>query len=148
MKLFGTIVTGLVVVALTTAEEKKPAFDAAKLVGDWSYVSGKEGGSDVKKEVLSGKVKFTKDTITVPSGGDKPFLMSYTVNDKTSPAEIDMTIKDGPVKEGKALGIISVDGDELKLAYTVVMDKNAKRPAKFESTKDNKAFFFVMKRAK
>src|SRR5262249_9155501 len=130
-----------------TAEEKKN-FDAAKLIGNWSYVSGKESGNDVKKEVLAGKVTFTKDTITVPSGTDKPFLMSYTVDSKTSPANIDMTIKDGPVKEGKAIGIISVEGDELKLAYTVVMDKDAKRPTKFESTKENKAFFFVMKKAK
>ena len=49
----------------------------------------------------------------------------------------------------KAEGILSLNGDELKLCYVDISAKDpGKRPAKFESTKDNKAFYFVFKRAK
>lgn len=129
----------------TLAQDKKPtAFDPAKLVGVWSYTEGTRGGEKVGKESLSAMVTFTKDTVTVPAGPDAKFLMAYTVNAKATPAEIDMSIKDGPVKEGKAQGIIMLDGDTLKLCYTA----EGKRPAKFESTKENNAFYFVLKRAK
>ena len=138
----------LIAAAAARAEDKKDAgFDAAKLVGDWTYAEGVRGGEKVAKANLEGKVAFTKDRITIPSGDkDKPFIMAYTIDAKASPAKIDMEIKDGPVKEGKAEGIISLEGDELKLCYVVV--GTGKRPAKFESTKDNGAFLFVLKKAK
>ena len=147
MKYLATLAVALFLTPIVGAEEKKEAkFDPAKLVGDWTYVSGEKGGEKVAKENLAGKVTFGKDTITLPAGPDMKFVMAYKVDDKATPATINMEIKDGPVKEGKAIGIISVDGDELKLCY--VPDGSDKRPTKFESTKDNKAFFFVLKRAK
>jgi uncharacterized protein (TIGR03067 family) len=56
-----------------------------------------------------------------------------------------MEIKDGPFQGGKAVGIITLEGDELKLCYSPNGDK---RPAKFESTADNGAHLFILKRAK
>jgi uncharacterized protein (TIGR03067 family) len=139
-----------VALVCASAQEKKAAkLDPAKLVGTWTYVSGVREGKKVSDDRLVGKVQITKDTITVPSGDPKkPFIIGYKLNAKASPATIDMAIKDGPVQEGKALGLIALDGDELKLCYVAVMDKDAKRPAKLESTKDNKAFYFVLKREK
>ena len=140
---------GLLVVPLLLADEaKKDAkFDESKLLGDWTYVSGKKMGEDVEKDHLQGKVTFAKDTITLPGGPDQKFVMAYKIDAKSSPAKIDLEIKDGPVKEGKAQGIISLDGDELKLCY-IPNFGDAKRPSKFESTKDNGAFLFVLKKAK
>jgi uncharacterized protein (TIGR03067 family) len=140
---------GLMLLAATAlAEDKKETpLDAAKLVGDWTYVSGVRAGEKVDKDHLVGAVAITKDTIKVPSGDkDKPFVMAYTIDAKTSPAKIDMEIKDGPVKEGKAEGLIALEGNEIKLAYVIV--GAGKRPTKLESTKDNGAFFFVLKKAK
>jgi uncharacterized protein (TIGR03067 family) len=146
MKYLASLVAALFVVTVVGGEEKKEAkFDPAKLVGDWTYVSGTKGGENVPKENLAGKVTFTKDMITVPAGPDMKFLMAYTLDTKETPTAINIDIKDGPVKEGKALGIVSLEGDELKLCYTF---EGAKRPAKFESTKENKAHYFVLKRAK
>lgn len=142
MKRF-TVLGVVLGVALTAAAQDKK-FDAAKLVGDWTYVEGMRGGEKVGKESLGAKVTFTKDTVTVPAGPDAKFLMAYKVNGKASPVAIDLEIKDGPVKEGKAVGIIALEGDTLKLCYS----PEGKRPAKFESTKDNGAFYFVLKRAK
>jgi uncharacterized protein (TIGR03067 family) len=146
MKYLASLVSALLVATVVGGEEKKEAkFDPAKLVGDWTYVSGVKAGEKIGKESLAAKVTFTKDTITVPAGPDMKFLMAYKIDGKDTPAAINMEIKDGPVKEGKAVGIVSIDGDELKLCYVVESDK---RPTKFESTKDNKAFYFVLKRAK
>jgi uncharacterized protein (TIGR03067 family) len=138
----------LLAAAGAAADKKEPAFDAAKMVGDWTYVSGVRGGAKVDPKDLVGPVKITKDRITVPSEDkDKPYIIAYTINAKETPAQIDMEIKDGPVKDIKAEGVIGWEGDELKLAY-VVAGEGKKRPDKLESTKDNGAFFFVLKKAK
>ncbi len=126
-------------------DKKETKFDAAKLVGDWTYVEGMRSGDKVEKDHLAGVVTFEKDKVMVPAGPDAKFVMAFKIDDKATPATIDMEIKDGPVKEGKAIGIISVDGDNLKICYVV---EGNKRPAKFESTKDNNAFFFTLKKAK
>jgi uncharacterized protein (TIGR03067 family) len=140
----------LLVFPATGTAQKGDGFDPGKIVGEWTYVSGVRAGEMVPKDHLGGKVTFTKDAITVPAGPDAKFLMAYKVDPKAKPAAIDMDIKDGPVKEGKALGIIAIEGDEMKLCYVnVPKDKaDTKRPTKFESTKENEAFLFVLKRAK
>lgn len=140
----------LLVVAVAQSEEKKKpaAFDPAKLVGDWTYVSGMRSGEKVDMDRLVGKVTVSKDTFTIPAGPDMKFIIAYKVDAKAKPATIDMEIKDGPVKEGKALGLLAMDGDRITLCYIPSEDKDAKRPAKLESTKDNKAFLFVLKPAK
>jgi uncharacterized protein (TIGR03067 family) len=139
-----------VCVAFVTADDtpkaapKTATFDPAKLVGDWTYVSGMKAGEKVEKDRLEGKVTFTKDRITIPAGGDMKFVMAYKLDTKANPATIDMEIKEGPVPEGKAKGIIAFDGEQLKLCYHPT---GGDRPKKFESTKDNAAFYFVLKKA-
>ncbi len=152
MKSLYSLILALFAVAFVVGEEKKDAFDSAKLLGDWTYVSGTKAGEAVPKDHLAGKVVFTKDTITVPAGPDAKFVMTYKIDAKASPTAIDITIKESPVpdaKDTKAEGILVLEGDELKLCYVDASAKDrAKRPAKFESTKENKAFYFVFKRAK
>jgi uncharacterized protein (TIGR03067 family) len=139
----------LLCVAAAVADEaaKKDAkFDADKLVGQWTYTEGTRAGDKVDKERLAGTVKFTKDTVTIPAGPNEKFTIAYTIDAKASPATIDLEIKDGPIKEGKGQGIIAIEGDVLKFCY--VPEGSGKRPTKFESTKDNGAFYFVLKREK
>jgi uncharacterized protein (TIGR03067 family) len=138
------LVLGVAFVA--AAQDKKDAkFDPAKLVGDWTYVEGARSGEKVPKERLGEKVTFTKDIVTVPAGPGEKFTIAYKLNTKMTPVAIDLDIKDGPVKEGKALGIIEMEGDMVKFCYA---PDPGKRPTKFESTKENGAFLFVLKRAK
>ncbi len=150
MKILASLGLAVFVLTVATADEvkKEAAFDPAKLIGDWTYVSGMRGGEKVPKDNLAAKVTFAKDTVTVPAGPTEKFVMAYKIDPKATPATIDMDIKDGPVKEGKAIGIIAFEGDELKLCYVPVMDDKTKRPTKFESTKENGAFYFVLKKAK
>ena len=56
-----------------------------------------------------------------------------------------MEITDGPVKNVKGVGIISIKGDVLKICSCRKW-ATAKRPEKFESTKDNMAFLFELKK--
>lgn len=124
---------------------KPAAFDAAKMLGEWTYESGVKAGEKVPKDHLQGKVKITKDRLTIPSGMEKPFVMAYKLDTKNNPVTIDMEIKEGPMPDGKAKGIVAVDGDTLKICYHPT---GGARPTKFESTKENDAFYFVLKRAK
>jgi uncharacterized protein (TIGR03067 family) len=153
MKSLGSFVLALFAVAVVGGEEKKEAkFDPAKLVGEWTIVSGTKAGVASPKEALAGKVTFTKDTITIQAAPDQKFVMTYKIVSKTSPADIDIVMKEAPVpdaKDSKAEGIIAVTDDEVKLCYVDATAKDrAKRPEKFESTKENKAHCFVLKRAK
>lgn len=146
MKAVASLGLALFIVALAAAEDKKAGLDPAKLVGDWTYASGMKSGEKVEKERLAGVIKITKETLTLPAPeGMKPFVIGYKLDAKASPATIDLDIKDGPVQEGKAEGIIALDGDELKLCYAPAPGK---RPTKFESTAANGAFYFVLKRKK
>jgi uncharacterized protein (TIGR03067 family) len=127
---------------------KDAKFDAKKLEGKWTYVSGKKAGENSAKESLMGTVEITKDKFNIPGPEMKTMPVGYKLDAKESPAKIDLEILDGMFKGGKAEGIIEVKDDELKLCYVMVMGADAKRPTKFESTKDNGAFYFVLKRMK
>jgi len=129
--------------AFAVADDKKDKFEADKMVGDWTIVEGVRMGEKVGADRLKVKVKVSKETFTLEGEMGK-FVMGYKLGTAATPVTIDMEIKEGPVPEGKAIGIVSLKGDELKLCY--VPDASAKRPEKFESTKDNSAFFFTLKR--
>jgi uncharacterized protein (TIGR03067 family) len=125
-----------------SGDAKNKGFDAAKLVGDWKIAEGKRNGDPISEMGMKTPIKVTKDTFTLGTG-DQKFVMAYKLDTKASPVAIDISIKEGPVNEGKALGIIAVDGNKVKLCY-VVDDGSNKRPTKFESTKDNNAANFVL----
>ena len=146
MKLLGTLFALVAVAGLVSAEEKK--FDAAKLEGKWKITEGLKSGSKVAEENLKAEVTITKDTVTI-KGGDMTHVMSYKLDTSKSPVQIDMEGKEGPAAGSKAEGIVALDGETLKLAYTTnIPGFDGKRPEKFESAKDSKTFFFVMKKEK
>jgi uncharacterized protein (TIGR03067 family) len=137
------LVLGLAVslAALSAADEKK--FDASKLEGNWEYKSGEKNGQKPGEDSLKAKIKITKDTITVGEG-DMLFEFKYTLDTKTDPVGIDMTMTKSPFNmELKAKGIIAFDGDDVKLCYNPM--EGGDRPAKFDGAK---AHFFVLKKAK
>jgi uncharacterized protein (TIGR03067 family) len=150
MKLFAAAVALVAVAGFATAEEgkAKPKFDAEKLVGKWKFTEGTKSGAKVDAKNLESDVTITKDAFTIEGGGEK-HVMKFKIDASKSPVQIDMEGDEGPAKGFKAEGIIAIDGDTIKLAYaTSIPGFEGKRPEKFESTKDNKAFLFIMKKAK
>lgn len=124
---------------------KEPALKPADLVGSWKYKSGQRAGEDVAEDRLAmGGVTFAEDTLTIPAGPDAEFVMGYKLKAGKQFTEIDMEIQSGPAPEGKAVGILKWENDELTLCYDPT---GATRPTKFESTGDNGFFLFVMKKA-
>jgi uncharacterized protein (TIGR03067 family) len=58
-----------------------------------------------------------------------------------------MTPKDGPDASKPILGIVKVEKDTVTLCWGDRADKS-ERPKEFSSTKENKHFLIVMKKAK
>jgi len=118
------------------------AFDAKKLEGKWTFVSGVKNGTDASEEMKKAGFEVSKDTMTMTTEMGA-FKFKYSIDSKASPVAIDLEITEGPVGQGsKAKGIISLDGDEFKLCYMPMGDD---RPKKFDG-KD--AHYFVLKRKK
>jgi uncharacterized protein (TIGR03067 family) len=146
MKLFATLFAMIAVSSLAFGEEKK--FDAEKLVGKWKFTEGMKSGEKVEAKNLESEVTFTKDTLTIKDS-TTTHVFKFKIDASKTPVQVDFDGEEGPAKGYKAEGIFSLEGDTLKLAYsTNIPGFDGKRPEKFESTKDNKAFLFVMKKAK
>ena len=127
--------------ALAAADDKK--FDASRLEGTWEYKSGEKNGTKMAADALKGKVKITKDMISMGEG-DMHFEFKFTVDAKASPATIDMEMTKSPFGAGaKAKGIIAFDGDDIKLCYNPM--EGGDRPTKFDGEKNH---LFVLKKAK
>jgi uncharacterized protein (TIGR03067 family) len=122
------------------AQDKK---DAPKLEGKYTLVGGKTKGKDLDDEAKKGTYTFAADKVTIEGMGLK-FVMSYKIDPKTTPMNVDMEILEGPegTKGSKAQGIIEVKGDTVKLAYMVEKDK---RPKDFEGKEGN---MYELKKAK
>ncbi len=134
----------LLAVGTLGAEDKQTKFDPAKLVGDWNYVSGVKNGEKVDPDHLKNKVVVTKETFTLT--GDMKFVMKYKLDTKKTPVGIKLEMTESPFGAGaKAVGIISVEGDEMKLCYD---PEGKKAPEKFEAKADSKHHLFILKRAK
>lgn len=127
------------------AADDKDKFDAGKMVGTWTYVSGEKNGTKVDPETLKGgTVKITKETITLESPQGK-FVIKYTLDTKNNPVSLAMEMTESPFGAGAmAKGIIDVKGDELKLCYSTEGDA----PKKFETKEGSNSHLFVLKKSK
>jgi len=135
----------VVVVALTTtsmasaADEK--SFDAADLVGTWTYASGQRDGADLDADHFAGQtVVITKDSFTLE--GDETFVMTYELDTSSSPASVKLLIAEGPVGVGApAEGILELSDGELKLCYAPM---GGDAPEKFEAPAGSGLHLFVL----
>lgn len=137
------LLLGAVVVAQEQATESK--LDVEQLFGDWEYVTGVRAGEEVAKERLIGTVTISKESFKIPGGPEGDFVMSYKIDATKSPATVDFKIESGPTPEGAAKGLIKAEGDSIWLCYEPM---GGDRPEKLESTVENNAFLFELKRKK
>lgn len=139
MKTF-VLATGLVACLALVACGADEKID---LSGKYTLVAGKKNGSDVDDTAKKAEYTATADTFTI-KGGEIKFVMGYTLDTKTSPAQVDMEILEGPEgsKGAKAVGIVEAKGDTLKIAYS--LDKE-KRPKEFDG---KTGYYFELKKEK
>ena len=148
MKTITALALGLGLVAFfgPGLQAKKP--DAPKLEGKYTLVAGKVNGKDASDDWKKAEYTFEPNQVTIRGKEGKgkgiTFVMGYKIDATTEPMNVDMAIADGPegAKGTKALGIIEVKGDTVKLAYSVEKEK---RPKDFKGEKD---FYFELKKAK
>jgi uncharacterized protein (TIGR03067 family) len=129
----------LLVPLSASADDKAPASDAA-LKGKWQLTAAKFNGAD--SDGLKGRILvFEGGEFTTYDGDKKGRTVTYTLDPKADPKQIDLTAGgDGK----KALGIYSVTKDELMVCYG---EPGADRPTKFESGAGGRVFLLVLKRA-
>lgn len=135
------------VTAATAQDDKKAGkLDPEKLVGTYMVTEGQKAGEKVGDEAKKGAVIFTKEKITIKGEDGMDFVFTYTLDAKADPATVDMEmILPEALKGAKALGIISMSGDEARLCYH---PEGKERPKKFESSSENGYHLFTMKKGK
>jgi len=140
-------VAALCLFASANAEDKKPAkFDAEKIVGKYSIVSGEKFGKAEPAEMFKNATfEIEKDKMTMPTPDGK-FVFAYKIDAATEPAGLDLEITEGPIGKGsKSKGIIKLDDDTLTICYPAM---EGDRPKEFKTSDDKKTMLFVMKKAK
>jgi uncharacterized protein (TIGR03067 family) len=134
------LLAGLLACAGLTARADDDKLDIA---GKYALVAGKKNGVNIDEKSKKATYTVTADQFTIV-GGEVKFVMGYKLDASTKPANINMEIQEGPEgsKGGKALGIVELKGDVLKIAYTLDKDK---RPKDFEG---KAGFYFELKKEK
>lgn len=136
------LILGLALTVAAPAPKEKSA--PPKVEGDW-IVSSFEGMP--KKIEGETKFTFTADEIKIKEGArDRSEDAKYTIDWTKTPGEIDiMPAKKGD-KELKVLGLISVEGDDMKLCFA--FGGGMERPKELKSDAGKGVVVIVLKRAK
>src|SRR5688500_7265815 len=90
MKTFALVVGLALCLGLTARAEEK-----IDLSGKYTVVSGKKNGADIDEKAKKATYTVTADTFTI-AGGDVKFVINYKLKPDKTPAEIDMSIAEGP----------------------------------------------------
>jgi uncharacterized protein (TIGR03067 family) len=115
-----------------------------KLHGTWTCTSATVDGKELPKETAALlRLTLTQDRYKTEKGSDVLFDSSYRVDASETPKQISMIGTEGDLKGREALGIYSIEGDVLKICYTMPGDA---RPKRFESVAGSKAYLVIWKR--
>jgi uncharacterized protein (TIGR03067 family) len=146
--LLGLMALALLLAPLAAGEKggKGAKLDPAKLLGDWSYVSGEKDGKKISGDALKkGYVEITKETLKLKSD-EAEFVLKYTIDPKKTPARINLEIVKGPQGEGaKAEGIIALKGENLLICYPAM---GGDAPKEFAAKEGSGLHFFTLKKKK
>jgi uncharacterized protein (TIGR03067 family) len=135
---------------LGRADDRKPSEtgDHAKLMGRWEIISGMDEDKKVPEDKLKGSImQVDKDHIYVlDRENNKLWSMAYTLDTSKQPFQITMVSDKGDAKGKTAEGIYALEGDKLRLCYSL---PGQKRPITFDP-KDSEGHqnSFVLKHMK
>jgi uncharacterized protein (TIGR03067 family) len=120
------------------------ADDWKKLAGTWRVEAATLNGADATATLKAA-------VLTIEEGKYKLFLGNtdagtLAIDPGKKPKAMTITGTDGPNKGKTIPAIYEIDGDTLKICYTLGGGKDA--PTEFQSTAENKALFVTYKRDK
>jgi uncharacterized protein (TIGR03067 family) len=116
-----------------------------KLQGTWVVTGAEQAGE--KTDQMNGQQLTVKgDDFTATDKGNVVFKATFKVDPTKKPAAIDVTVAEGEEKGKTALGIYSLEKDELKFCFAEPGTKD--RPTEFATKKDSKLMLITLKREK
>ena len=127
--LFGTTL----LLAAPVPKDKKKTDDAEAILGSWAGETFDDAGAfkgPSKEQFQKLRYVFKKDTeFKMLTGREDEFQGSFKMNKTTDPKSIDIELKN-PVEQ-KFLGLYELDGESLKICYTIRAEK--KRPKELKA---------------
>ena len=114
------------------------------LSGTWSCVSATVDGKSLGKETTDLlRLTLTQNRYKTEKGSAVLFDSTYNVDASKNPKQINMVGTEGDFAGKEALGIYSLEGNELRICYVM---PGLPRPESFDSTTGSKAFLVIWKR--
>jgi uncharacterized protein (TIGR03067 family) len=146
MKTFVATMAMIVVASAGAAEKEIHANVASRMTGTWSCVTATINGkplsdSAVKKLHLT----MTGTRYKTERNDEVLFDSTYLLDTTKAPMHINMVGTEGDLIGKEAQGIVAVEGDTLKVCYTM---PGKPRPTSFASATNSEAYLIIWKREK
>ena len=145
MKTLMAIVAMLVAIA-GAAENENRANVTARMTGTWSCVNATINGKPLSATAVKKLHLTITDTRYKTERTDEVlFDSTYRLDTTKTPVHINMIGTEGDLIGKEAQGIIAVEGDTLKICYTM---PGKPRPITFASATNSEAYLILWKREK
>jgi uncharacterized protein (TIGR03067 family) len=146
MKTFIATLALAIVASAIAADKENSAGLKSQVIGAWSCAEATINGKPLAETSVKKLHLAMTDTRYKTQRKDEVlFDSTYRLDTTKTPAHINMVGTEGDLIGKEAQGIIAVDGDTLKICYTM---PGKPRPASFASATNSEAYFIVWKREK
>jgi uncharacterized protein (TIGR03067 family) len=134
----------LLAAACAGAAEKEISL-TSRMTGAWSCVAATINGKPLSETTVKKLHLTMTDTRYKTERGDEVlFDSTYRLDTTKAPVHISMVGTEGDLIGKEARGIIAVEGNMLKICYTM---PGKPRPSTFESPANSEAYLIIWKRA-
>ena len=131
---------------LAVASLPLAADDAKSIVGDWSCASAVVDGKPLPEATVKQlRLTLTAERFVTRKGDEVLFDSTYRLDPAAEPKHIEMIGTEGDAAGKPALGIYKLEGDTLKICYTM---PGSPRPRAFESNPGSGAYLVTWTRDK
>jgi len=112
--------------------------------GNWICVSAVIDGKSLPEETTRQlRLTISEKRYKTEKSGEVLFDSTYSLNSSSNPMQIDLLGTEGNLAGKHGEGIYSVDGDILRICYTM---PGQRRPKEFESPVNSKVYLVIWKR--